>query len=78
MKTVKLSARSKPLVDLVERARRENLILESPDGRRFILAEIKALDRKIELVRQNKELTEWLGRRAAAPVKLPTAPKKRR
>ena len=54
---------SKSVNELLRKARRENLILRSPDGSEFILAEIDDFDREIELMRQNKELMKLLDRR---------------
>ena len=64
MKTVTVSKRSRGINALLKQARRQNLILRSPEGREFILAELDDFDREIELTRQNKQLTEMLARRA--------------
>lgn len=40
MKPVAVSPRAKTLNDLLKKARRRNVILESPDGERFVLAPI--------------------------------------
>jgi hypothetical protein len=65
MKTVNISTRSKVLSALIKRAGRENLILRTPDGREFILAELDDFNREVELTRQNKELMKELDRRAS-------------
>ncbi len=64
MKTVTVSKRSKGINALLKQARRQNLILRSPEGHEFILAELDDFDREIELTRQNKQLAEMLTRRA--------------
>ena len=64
MKTVTVSKRSKGINALLKQARRQNLILRSPEGHEFILAELDDFDREIELTRQNKQLREMLARRA--------------
>ena len=64
MKTVTVTTRSKVIAALLEQAKRENLILRTPDGREYILAELDDFDREIELTRQNKTLMEFLDRRA--------------
>ncbi len=64
MKTVTISKRSKGINALLKQARRHNLILRSPEGHEFILAELDDFDREIELTRQNKQLTEMLNQRA--------------
>ena len=63
MKTITVSTRAKTLVALLKRAKRGGLILRSPDGHEFILAEIDDFDREIELTRQNKKLMKLLDER---------------
>ena len=63
MKTVTVSTRTKTLVALLKRAKRGGLILRSPDGHEFILAEIADFNREIELTRQNKKLMKFLDER---------------
>jgi hypothetical protein len=64
MKTVTVSGRSKAIAALLKRAKRENLILRTPDGREFILAELNDFNHEIELTSQNKSLMELLDKRA--------------
>jgi len=49
---------------LLKRARRENVILRSPEGEEFILAEVGDFNREIELTRQNRALMKLLDARA--------------
>ena len=63
MKTVTISPRAKTVTTLLQRAKRGGLILRSPDGDEFILAEIDDFDREIELTRRNKELMKFLDER---------------
>jgi hypothetical protein len=63
MKIVKVSAKARTVNALLKQAIRENLVLQSEDGREFILAEIDDFDREIELTRRNKELMRLLDRR---------------
>ena len=63
MKTVTISPRAKTVTTLLKRAKRGGLILRSPDGDEFILAEIDDFDREIELTRRNKELMKFLDER---------------
>ena len=60
MKTVTISPRAKTVTTLLQRAKRGGLILRSPDGDEFILAEIDDFDREIELTRRNKKLMKFL------------------
>ena len=64
MKTITVSRRAKSIHALLKRARRENVILRSPEGEEFILAEIDDFDREIELTRQNRALMKFLDGRA--------------
>jgi hypothetical protein len=64
MKTIKVSKQSKTLVALLKRARRENVILRSPEGEEFVLAEIDDFNREIELTRANRQLMKLLDARA--------------
>jgi hypothetical protein len=72
MKTIAVSMNDKELQELLEQAKKENLILRTPDGIEFVLAEIDDFDREIELTRQNEELMALLESRAsqAATVSL--------
>lgn len=63
MKTVNVSTRAKTVTTLLKKARKGGLILRSPEGHEFILAEIDDFSREIELTRQNKELMKLLDER---------------
>jgi hypothetical protein len=54
MKTVNVSTKSKTVTTLLKKAKKGGLILRSPEGNEFILAEIDDFNREIELTRQNK------------------------
>ncbi|MEK7405635.1 MAG: hypothetical protein AAB225_11055 [Acidobacteriota bacterium] len=64
MKTITISRRAKSVTALLKRARRENVILKSPEGEEFILAEVDDFNREIELSRQNRALMKFLDARA--------------
>jgi hypothetical protein len=64
VKTLTVSARERALSALLKRAQRGGVILRSPEGREFILAEIDDFDREIELTRKNKRLMKLLDERA--------------
>lgn len=63
MKTVIISTRAKKLNALLKQARQGGLILRSPEGHEFILAEIDDFNREIELTRKNKKLMKLLDER---------------
>jgi predicted O-methyltransferase YrrM len=64
MKTIKVSSRARSINELLKKARRENVILRSPEGKEFLLAEIDDFNREIELSRRNKALMKYLDARA--------------
>jgi len=63
MKTVHVSTKAKTVTRLLKKAKKGGLILRSPEGHEFILAEIDDFDREIELTRQNKALMKLLDER---------------
>lgn len=60
MNTVDLSTGFPGLGELLELASNQNIILRTPDGRDFVLAEVDDFDRELELIRQNQELLRFL------------------
>ncbi len=50
--------------ELLELAKKENVFLETPGGRKFILAEINEFDRELKLVRYHRELMDMLDQRS--------------
>ena len=63
MRTVNVSTKEKTINSLLKKAQRGGLILRSPGGQEFILAEINDFNREIELTRQNKALMKLLDSR---------------
>ncbi len=72
-----ISVKSKTLSDLLKKARRKDLFLQSADGEQFVLARVTNLqafyvgssddpEREIEMTRKNKRLNKFLGERGAA------------
>ena len=64
MKTIEVSTKAKTLKTLLKQAERGGVILRSPDGHEFILAEIDDFNREIELTRKNRRLMKLLDKRA--------------
>ena len=73
MKTLTISPRQRAVSALLRRANQGGVILRSPDGREFILAEIDDFDREIELTRKNERLMKFLDQRARQPRTLSLA-----
>jgi len=65
MKTIPVPATAKTLNDLFEKARDESLILQSHDGRRFVLAPVEGWEgfEVEEDITQNRELMKHLSER---------------
>ena len=55
---------SSSLTELLDLAEKESVVLQTPEGREFILAEVDEFDGEIESVRQNRELLEFLEERS--------------
>jgi len=58
---------------LLKKAQKGRLILRSPEGQEFILAEIRDFSREIELTRQNKALMRLLDARGKQTKTVKTA-----
>ena len=73
MRTVNISTKAKTINSLLKKAQRGGLILRSPEGQEFILAEINDFNREIELTRQNKALMKLLDSRGKQTKTVKTA-----
>ena len=71
MKTITVSKKARSIMDILKQACKENIIIRSPDGIEFILAEIDDFDREIELTRQNKKLMKFLDSRTKQTKTIP-------
>jgi len=71
MKTITISKRARGVNALLKVARRHNLILRSPDGREYVLAEVDDFNREIELARRCRPLMALLDRRARQAKTVP-------
>lgn len=84
MKTVTVPARAKTLNNLLKRARRTGLILQSADGQRFVLASLEHWEgfavgvgddfaREVKLTVRNKKLMKFLAERRTHGKRIPLA-----
>ena len=64
MKTIQIRTPTPTLEDVLRLADAENVILQTADGREYVLAEIDDLDREIALMRQNDGLKKLLDERS--------------
>ncbi len=76
MKAIPVSPRSKILNDLLKKAKREDIILQSSDGERFVLSRVTHLEafeignnedfaEEVKATRKNKDLMKYLDDRTA-------------
>ncbi len=64
MKTIDLTNAPSTVPELLKLAEEENVIIRTPDGKEFVIADIDDFDREIVLTRQNEELMRLLDERA--------------
>jgi len=64
MKTVDLASRASSLTEVLELAGEAAILLKTPEGREFILAEVDDFEAEVDRVRQQPELLELLARRS--------------
>src|SRR5260370_5938224 len=64
MKIITISRRARSTRALLRRARRENVILRSPEGDEFVLAEVDDVNREIALASQHRALMKFLDARS--------------
>ena len=69
MKTIDLALPFPSLGELLELASQDNVILRTPEGREFVLAELDDFAQEIALVRQNESLVELLAERSRETTK---------
>jgi hypothetical protein len=69
MKTIDLSTASPTLADVLQLAGEENVVLTTPEGRQFVLAEIDDFAEEIRLTRNNAALMQLLDQRSKEPPK---------
>jgi hypothetical protein len=65
MKTLELSKVQGGLDEVLNLAAEENVVLTTSDGRQFVVAEIDDFEAEVRLVRENRELMEFLRQRSA-------------
>ena len=63
MRTITIAQPDRSVAALLKEAQGENLILQLPDGREFILAEIDSFNQEVKLARENQPLMDLLAQR---------------
>jgi hypothetical protein len=70
MKAIEVMQDSPTLTEILDLASEENIILRTPEGRRYVLAEIDDFAEEIEAVRRNASLMRLLDDRSKEPAVL--------
>jgi len=78
MKTLEISNRPRDVRPLLELASEENLVITTPGGRQFVLAEIDDFEEEVRLVRENAELMAFLKARSSGSRTLTEAQLRKR
>lgn len=78
MKTIKLTAASPTLPEVLHLAGDDEVVLETREGRRFIVAELDDFNEEIGAVVRNKALMKLLAKRAKETATIPLGAVRRR
>ena len=71
MKTVDLGQQQFELLEIIDLARQEPVLLLTPDGQEFCLAEADNFEREVESLRQSRAFQDFLNARAECPRRIP-------
>ena len=64
MKTIELAADTPSLPELIELAAGENIIINTPQGKQFVLAELDDFELEVEQLKNSKEFMAFLDQRS--------------
>ncbi len=64
MKTIELAESTLTIVELIELAEQDTLILRKPDGTEFVLSAVDDFSAEVEALKQNQEFMEFLAHRS--------------
>ena len=70
MKTIELDQSNLTIIELMELAQEETLILKKADGTEFVLSAIDDFAAEVEALRQNEEFMEFLAQRSRSTKQL--------
>lgn len=71
MKTLNLKEAKIDLTEAVELAREEPILLVTPSGQEFLLAEADDFEREAELLRNSVDFQRFLDERSRSPRRIP-------
>jgi len=69
MKIIDLALSSSTLAEVLKLAGEEHLVLKTPEGQEFLVAELDDFAQEVALVRPNEELMQLLAERSMEPGK---------
>ena len=64
MKTIELAADTPSLSELIELADAENIIINTPEGKQFVLAELDDFKVEVEQLKNSKDFMAFLDQRS--------------
>jgi hypothetical protein len=64
MKTIELTPDAPSLHDLLELADRQNIIIKTPEGKQFVLAELDDFEPEVEQLKTSKDFMAFLDQRS--------------
>lgn len=70
MKTIELAQSNLTIIELMELAQEDTLILKKSDGTEFVLSVIDDFATEVEALRQNEEFMEFLAQRSRSTKRL--------
>jgi hypothetical protein len=71
MKAIDLSTSSPSLTEVLELASEDNVILRTPEGRQYVLAEIDDFAEEVARVVENESLMQLLSERSKEATRIP-------
>lgn len=71
MKTVNLEKEKLNLKDVINLARREPILLITPDGKEFCIAEADDFEREVEALRVSQAFQKFLDERSSCTQRIP-------
>jgi hypothetical protein len=71
MKTIDLEKEKLDLEALIKMARREPILLVTPDGKEFCIAEADDFEREVEALRESRAFQRFLDERSASTRRIP-------
>lgn len=78
MRTIELAQSNLTVIELIELAEQETLLLKKPNGTEFVLSIVDDFATEVEALRQNEEFMEFLAQRSRSTKRLSPEEARRR